>query len=92
MFDELRGRLDDDLGGLVEAVLERTGYRRELEASTDPQGIGPPGQPQRISQRRARIPVPTGECRRTWPRRAKTSPTPVLAGFSGTGVAGRRRR
>lgn len=37
MFDELRGRLDDDLGELVEAVLERTGYRRELEASTDPQ-------------------------------------------------------
>lgn len=36
MFDELRGRLDDDLGELVEAVLERTGYRRELEASTDP--------------------------------------------------------
>lgn len=39
MFDELRGRLDDDLGELVEAVLERTGYRRELEASTDPQGL-----------------------------------------------------
>lgn len=39
MFDELRGRLDDDLGELVEAVLERTGYRRELEASTDPQEL-----------------------------------------------------
>lgn len=39
MFDELRGRLDDDLGELVEAVLERTGYRRELEASTDPQKL-----------------------------------------------------
>lgn len=39
MFDELRGRLDDDLGALVEAVLERTGYRRELEASTDPQEL-----------------------------------------------------
>lgn len=38
MFDELRGRLDDDLGELVEAVLERTGYR-ELEASTDPQEL-----------------------------------------------------
>lgn len=37
MFDELRGRLDDDLGELVEAVLERTGYRRE--ASTDPQEL-----------------------------------------------------
>ncbi|AIH79290.1 ATP-dependent DNA helicase PcrA [Mycobacterium tuberculosis] len=39
MFDELRGRLDDDLGELVEVVLERTGYRRELEASTDPQEL-----------------------------------------------------
>lgn len=39
MFDELRGRLDDDLGELVEAVLERTGYRHELEASTDPQEL-----------------------------------------------------
>lgn len=39
MFDELRGHLDDDLGELVEAVLERTGYRRELEASTDPQEL-----------------------------------------------------
>lgn len=39
MFDELRGRLDDDLGELVEAVLERTGYRRELEASTDSQEL-----------------------------------------------------
>lgn len=39
MFDELLGRLDDDLGELVEAVLERTGYRRELEASTDPQEL-----------------------------------------------------
>lgn len=42
MFDELRGRLDDDLGELVEAVLERTGYRRELEASTDPQELARP--------------------------------------------------
>src|SRR3954453_10081178 len=33
ILDELRGRLDDDLGELVEAVLERTGYRRELESS-----------------------------------------------------------
>ena len=27
LLDELRGRLDDDLGDLVESVLERTGYR-----------------------------------------------------------------
>ncbi|GBG39990.1 DNA helicase PcrA [Mycobacterium montefiorense] len=39
LLDELRGRLDDDLGDLVELVLERTGYRRELESSTDPQEL-----------------------------------------------------
>jgi DNA helicase II / ATP-dependent DNA helicase PcrA len=39
LLDDLRGRLDDDLGDLVESVLERTGYRRELEASTDPQEL-----------------------------------------------------
>jgi DNA helicase II / ATP-dependent DNA helicase PcrA len=42
MLDELRGRLDSsqaDLGELVEAVLERTGYRRELESSSDPQDL-----------------------------------------------------
>ncbi|MEZ0385175.1 DNA helicase PcrA [Mycobacterium sp. pW045] len=42
MLDELRAQLhsgDDDLGGLVELVLDRTGYRAELEASTDPQDL-----------------------------------------------------
>ncbi|MCV7196399.1 DNA helicase PcrA [Mycobacterium angelicum] len=39
LLDELRGHLDDDLGELVEAVLERSGYRRELESSTDPQEL-----------------------------------------------------
>jgi DNA helicase-2/ATP-dependent DNA helicase PcrA len=39
LLDELRGRLDDDLGDLVESVLEGTGYRAELEASTDPQEL-----------------------------------------------------
>ncbi|MGV0037956.1 DNA helicase PcrA [Mycobacterium colombiense] len=39
LLDELRGRLDNDLGDLVESVLERTGYRRELESSTDPQEL-----------------------------------------------------
>ncbi|PAY22725.1 ATP-dependent DNA helicase PcrA [Dietzia natronolimnaea] len=48
LLDELRGRMagsghpggEDsapDVGALVEAVLERTGYRAELEASNDPQ-------------------------------------------------------
>jgi DNA helicase-2/ATP-dependent DNA helicase PcrA len=39
MLDDLRGRLDDELGDLVEAVLDRTGYRRELESSSDPQDL-----------------------------------------------------
>ncbi|BBY31750.1 DNA helicase PcrA [Mycolicibacterium sediminis] len=39
LLDELRGKLDDELGDLVEAVLDRTGYRRELEASNDPQDL-----------------------------------------------------
>jgi DNA helicase II / ATP-dependent DNA helicase PcrA len=39
MLDDLRSRLDDDLGTLVEAVLDRTGYRPELEASSDPQDL-----------------------------------------------------
>ena len=39
LLDDLRGLLGDELGVLVEAVLERTGYRRELEASSDPQDL-----------------------------------------------------
>jgi DNA helicase II / ATP-dependent DNA helicase PcrA len=39
LIDDLRSRLDDDLGDLVEAVLDRTGYRAELEASSDPQDL-----------------------------------------------------
>jgi DNA helicase II / ATP-dependent DNA helicase PcrA len=39
LLDELRGRLDGELGELVEAVLDRTGYRAELEASSDPQDL-----------------------------------------------------
>ena len=42
MMDELRTRLassEGDLGELVEAVLERTGYRTELESSNDPQDL-----------------------------------------------------
>ena len=39
ILDNLRSRLDDDLGDLVEAVLNRTGYRAELEASNDPQDL-----------------------------------------------------
>ncbi|MGD9619721.1 MAG: UvrD-helicase domain-containing protein [Mycolicibacterium sp.] len=39
LLDELRGKLDDDLGNLVEAVLDRSGYRSELESSSDPQDL-----------------------------------------------------
>ncbi|KAA8968819.1 DNA helicase PcrA [Mycobacterium sp.] len=42
LLGELRDLLDsaqDDLGELVEAVLDRTGYRAELEHSTDPQDL-----------------------------------------------------
>jgi DNA helicase-2/ATP-dependent DNA helicase PcrA len=39
LLDNLRAKLDDELGDLVEAVLDRTGYRRELESSSDPQDL-----------------------------------------------------
>ncbi len=39
LLDDLRGGLDGELGDLVEAVLDRTGYRAELEASSDPQDL-----------------------------------------------------
>ena len=42
MLDDLRSRLDasqGDLGELVEAVLDRTGYRSDLESSSDPQDL-----------------------------------------------------
>lgn len=42
MLEELRAHLQasgEDLGGLVELVLDRTGYRAELESSTDPQDL-----------------------------------------------------
>lgn len=41
MLDGLRERLSEEceLGDLVEAVLDRTGYRNELESSSDPQEL-----------------------------------------------------
>jgi DNA helicase-2/ATP-dependent DNA helicase PcrA len=39
LMDDLRGRLDGELGELVDAVLDRTGYRTELESSSDPQDL-----------------------------------------------------
>src|SRR5262245_42773807 len=39
LLDDLRSRLDDELGELIEAVLDRNGYRAELESSSDPQDL-----------------------------------------------------
>lgn len=39
LLDGLRGCLEEELGNLVEAVLDRTGYRTELESSNDPQDL-----------------------------------------------------
>src|SRR4029079_8303562 len=39
MMDELRGRLDGELGELVAAGVGRTGSRTELESSSDPQDL-----------------------------------------------------
>jgi len=39
LMQKLRAQIDAGPGDLVEAVLEQTGYRRELEASTDPQDL-----------------------------------------------------
>ena len=39
LMDDLRGKLDDELGSVIEAVLDRTGYRTELESSSDPQDL-----------------------------------------------------
>ena len=39
MMEDLRSRLDGELGELVEAVLDKTGYRTELENSSDPQEL-----------------------------------------------------
>ncbi|WP_255564663.1 DNA helicase PcrA [Candidatus Mycobacterium methanotrophicum] len=39
MLEDLRGRLGGELGDLIEAVLDRTGYRAELESSSDPQDL-----------------------------------------------------
>jgi DNA helicase II / ATP-dependent DNA helicase PcrA len=39
LLDDLRGRLDGELGELIDAVLDRTGYRTELESSSDPQDL-----------------------------------------------------
>src|SRR5262245_2747275 len=39
LLDDLRGMMDDELGNVVDAVLDRTGYRTELESSSDPQDL-----------------------------------------------------
>lgn len=39
LMQQLRAEIDAGPGDVVDAVLERTGYRRELEVSTDPQDL-----------------------------------------------------
>src|SRR4051812_27490204 len=39
LLQGLRAGLENELGDLVEAVLDRTGYRKELESSSDPQDL-----------------------------------------------------
>ena len=39
LLDRLRVKLGEELGDLVEAVLDQSGYRSELEASNDPQDL-----------------------------------------------------
>ncbi len=86
MLDELRGRLDGELGELVEAVLDRTGYRTELENSSDPQDLA------RLDNLNELVSVAhefstdlanaeaLGESRRT-----RTSPTPACSPSSWSG-------
>ena len=70
LLDDLRGRLDDDLGELVEAVLERSGYRGELEFLHRSAGAGR-RQPRRTRQRRTRIQHRPGQRRRARRRRQR---------------------
>ena len=84
MLDELRGMLDGELGELVEAVLDRTGYRQRTRIIQRPTGSGATGQPQRTRQRRTRIQHRSGQrggaCARSpTPQSTRTSPTPVCS-------------
>ena len=68
LLDDLRGRLDGELGELVEAVLDRTGYRSELEASNDPQDLA---RLDNLNELVAR----TSNSAQTWPTPRRWEPT-----------------
>ena len=98
LLDGLRGHLDEDLGELVESVLERTGYRRELESSTDPQELA------RLDNLNELVSVAhefstdlselgcAGRVSADAPEDEDVPDTGVLARFSEARVAGRRHR
>ena len=87
LLDDLRGRLDGELGELVDAVLDRTGYRTRAGGVQRPAGSGATRQPQRIGQRRTRIQHRPGQRRGagtpTWT--TKTCPTRVCSRRSWSG-------
>ena len=71
---------EDDLGELVEAVLERTGYRAELESSSDPQDLA------RLDNLNELVSV-AHEFAPIWPTPPRsTSPTPDDEDVPDTGV------
>ena len=81
----------------VEAVLDRTGYRAELEASSDPQDLARLDNLHELVSVAHEFSTDLAERRRAG-RRGRGSrrghpPTPAIAGrVPGAGVAGRRRR
>ena len=81
LLDELRGRLDGELGELVEAVLEPHRLPPRTRVLQRPTGPGAAGQPQRIGQRRTRIQHRPGQR-----RGAATRPNPHDEDVPDTGV------
>ena len=94
LLDDLRGRLDGELGELVEAVLDRTGLPHRAGGVQRPAGSGPAGQPERIGQRRTRIQHRPGQRRGAGnrPGRRGRARHRCARGVPRAGVAGRRRR
>ena len=96
MLDELRGKLDDELGDLVEAVLDRTGYRAELESSSDPQDLARLDNLNELVSVAHEFSIDLANARRAG-RRDRAggrgrSRHRGARGIPGAGVAGRRRR
>ena len=94
LLDGLRGRLDEDLGDLVEAVLERSGYRRELESSTDPQELARLDNLNELVSVAHEFSTDQANASRRCEdvRRRRRAGHRCAGGVSGTGVAGFRHR